>query len=205
MKEDYIKGLFQEINMKVKLFETKFLNLMAAKRDGKPDWVYAHRPNATDVAVIVPVLHKKEGDFTIFLLTKRPPITEEYGEKLCVEFPAGLVGDERSDETLNEALNKELLEETGYRADSFRVLVNNLVTSGGMTSEKSTLAMAEITDLEKKMAPVDDGGVIYKRVEIEISKISEFLDECRKKGYFLSAQTLAGLYFLTAEHDKFTK
>lgn len=192
-------GLWKGKKMKEELCKTKFLNLMAAKRDGKPDWVYAHRPNATDIAVIVPVLHKKEGDFTIFLLTKRPPIIEEYGEKLCVEFPAGLVGDEKADETLDEALRKELLEETGYEAESFRVLAENLVTSGGMTSEKSTLAMAEITDTKMKAEPVDDGGVIYSRVEVKISEISKFLAECRKKEYFLSAQTLSGLYFLASE------
>ena len=72
--------------MKETLYKTKFLNLMAAKRENANDWVYAHRPNAKDIAVIVPVLHKKDGDYTIFLITKRPPITEEYGEKFCVEF-----------------------------------------------------------------------------------------------------------------------
>lgn len=182
--------------MKETLFETKFLNLMAVKREGKPDWTYAHRPNASNVAVIAPVIHKKDGNYTLFLLTKRPPIIEEYGEKLCVELPAGLIGDENENESLIEALNKELLEETGYQAESFKILIENMVSSGGMSSEKSTLAMAEITDLERKMTPVDDGGIIIDRIEVKIDKISEFLEECKKKGYFISSQTLAGLYFL---------
>lgn len=182
--------------MKETLYKTKFLNLMAAKRENANDWVYAHRPNAKDIAVIVPVLHKKDGDYTIFLITKRPPITEEYGEKFCVEFPAGLVGDENKDETTLDAINKELLEETGYVADSVKILIKNLTSSAGLTSETSTLALAHIYDLEKKRIPTDDGGIITDRKEILIDKIDEFLTKAQNEGYFLSAQTLSGLYFI---------
>lgn len=182
--------------MKETLYSTKFLNLMASKRQGKADWVYAHRPNAKNVVIIVPVIHKHDGDYTLFLITKRPPIIEEYGEKCCVEFPAGLVGDENVMETTNEALSKELLEETGYMADKFRVVVENLVSSGGLTSEKSTLALADIYDLEKKIEPVDDGGVIIERVEVRLDKVWEFIEEIQKKDCFMCAQTLAGIYFL---------
>ena len=103
--------------MKEVLYSTKFLDFVASKREDKPDWVYAHRPNAKDVVIIVPLIHRKDGDYTLFLITKRPPIVEEYGEKYCIEFPAGLVGDEDKDETVDLALKKELLEETGYEAD----------------------------------------------------------------------------------------
>ncbi len=183
--------------MKEILYSTKFLNLMASKREGKADWVYAHRGNAKNVVIIVPIIHKKDGDYTLFLITKRPPIVEEYGEKCCVEFPAGLVGDENINETTNEALYKELLEETGYEGKEFRIAVKNLVSSGGLTSEKSTLAIADIYNLEKKCKPVDDGGVIIERVEVSIDKVNNFLDEIQAKGHFICAQTLAGVYFLS--------
>lgn len=182
--------------MKEILYQTKFVSLMASKREGKPDWVYAHRPNASNVVIIVPVLRKNDGDYTVFLITRRPPVVEEYGEKLCVEFPAGLVGDEKADETLEEALNKELLEETGYCAEKITVKVKNLVSSGGITSEKSTLAVADIYDLEKKAEPVDDGGVILKRVEVKLDMAKDFIFEAENSGYFICAQTLAGLYFI---------
>ena len=169
---------------------------MASKREGKGDWVYAHRPNARNVVIIVPVIHKLDGDYTLFQTTKRPPITEEYGDVTCLEFPAGLVGDENGDETTEDALNKELLEETGYAAKNFEIKVKNLTSSGGMTSEKSTLAVAEIFDTEKKAEPVDDGGVITGRVEVKICDVPEFLKEAEEKGMYLSAQTLAGAYFL---------
>lgn len=184
--------------MKEILFKTKFLNLVAAVREEKPDapWVYAHRPNAKNVVIILPVLHKEDGDYTLFLTTKRPPITEEYGDKTCLEFPAGLVGDENKDETTFDALSKELLEETGYKASGFTILVENLVSSGGLTSEKSTLARADIYDLAKKREPVTDGGVITGIREVKISKVKEFLKEAEEEGIFICAQTLAGVYFL---------
>ena len=182
--------------MKEVLYSTKFLDLIASKRENKPDWVYAHRGNAKDVVIIVPLIHRKDGDYTLFLITKRPPVVEEYGEKYCIEFPAGLVGDEDINETVDLALKKELLEETGYEAQKFRVIAKNMVSSGGLTSEKSTLAIGEIYDLEKKIVPVDDGGVIMERVEVLISKIDEFLDDMQNKNCFICAQTLAGLYYL---------
>jgi len=178
------------------LYKTKYLDLKAAKRENAGDWVYAHRGNVKNIAVIVPKIHKKDGIYTLFLITKRPPITEEYGDKLCIELPAGLVGDENSNETTEDALKKELLEETGYAAKDFKIVVKNLVSSGGLTSEKSTLAVARIYDLDKKCTPVDDGGVITDRVEVKLDTVFEFIGEADKKGYFISAQTLSGLYFL---------
>ena len=182
--------------MKETLYSTKFLNWVASKRKGKADWVYAHRPNAKNVVIIVPVIHKTDADYTMFLTTKRPPLIEEYGDVTCLEFPAGLVGDENTNETTEEALKKELLEETGYLAEKFDIKAKNLVTSGGMTSEKSTLAIAEVFDTKIKEKPVDDGGVIAGRMEVKIQDIGSFLDKMEKDGIFLSAQTIAGVYYL---------
>lgn len=186
--------------MKKKLFSTKYLDLMASCREGKADWVYANRPNAKDVVVIVPILRRAEGISTIFLLTRRPPLVEEYGERLCVEFPAGLVGDENFLETTEEAIEKELLEETGYKASKIRILTRSLISSGGLTSEKSTLALADISDFKIFENPVDDGGVIVGRIEVPFNQIDDFLKENEADGNFLSAQTLAGLYYLKREN-----
>ena len=49
--------------MKEILYSTKFLNLMASKRDEKADWVYAKRPNAKNVVIIAPVIHKEDGNY----------------------------------------------------------------------------------------------------------------------------------------------
>ncbi len=182
--------------MKETLFETKYLNLMASKRPNKPDWVYVKRPNASNIVVILPILHKKDSDYTLFLITKRPPIFEEYGEKLCIELPAGLVGDIDKNETIIDAIKKELLEETGYEASNIKILVENLVSSGGLTSEKSILALAEMYDLKIKSEPVTDGGVIVDRIEVKTDKVFHFINDMQNKGFFISAQILAGLFLL---------
>ena len=101
------------------------------------------------------------------------------------------------DLTTNEAFEKELLEETGYFSDKFRIVVKNLVSSGVLTSEKSTHAIADIYNLEKKMAPVDDGGVITDRVEVKLDKIKDFIEKIQNENMYMCAQTLAGVYFLT--------
>ncbi|MDO5438181.1 MAG: NUDIX hydrolase [bacterium] len=178
------------------LYETKYMALKAAKREGKPDWVYAVRPNAKDVAVILPVIKKEDEDEILFLITKRPPLIEEGVCEFCVEIPAGLVGDENRNETVEDALKKELLEETGLIADEFIIQNTKVSTSGGHTSETSTIAIAIITDNKLKKAPVDDGGVIIERVYVKKSEIKTFLKEKENKGFAISAQTLAALYYL---------
>ncbi len=176
------------------LYQTKFLTLKSAKREGSNDWVYAHRPNAKDIAVILPVIKKQDGDEILFLITKRPPLLEEHVAEFCVETPAGLVGDENKDECVEDALKKELLEETGLEADKFIIKTRKMASSSGLTSETSTVAIAIITDTKIKASPVSDGGVIINRVYVKKENVRNFLHECEKKGYALSSQMLACLY-----------
>ena len=58
-----------------------------------------------------------------------------------IELPAGLVGDEpgQEAETLEQAAQRELEEEVGYRADQMTVLTH-AVSSAGLTDEVGTLA-----------------------------------------------------------------
>lgn len=178
------------------LYKTKYLTLMAAKREDKPDWVYVRRDNAKNVVVILPVFKKSNGEYVMFLITKRPPLIEEKISEFSIELPAGLVGDENENETLMEAAKKELLEETGYRADLFEICAKKVSTSGGLTSEVSTILKAFIASDNVCQTPVNDGGVIVDRVLIKKENIKAFLNKKEKEGYSLSAQTLAALYYL---------
>ena len=73
------------------LFSTKFLELKSTpSKSGKP-WVYAHRPNATDVVVILPTTPEE----VMFLIEERPPLQAENKGKYAIGVAAGLVGDER--------------------------------------------------------------------------------------------------------------
>ena len=41
------------------LYDTKYLQLKSTKSKSGNDWVYAHRPNAKDVVVILPLINNK--------------------------------------------------------------------------------------------------------------------------------------------------
>lgn len=179
------------------LYETKFLSLKCAKRDGKPDWVYVHRPNVKNVVVILPVLKRDNGeDEIIFLITKRPPLEAENVAKYCIELPAGLVGDENPDETTIDAIKKELLEETGHASSEIKINLNKVSASGGLTSECATIATAIITNPDIIKPPVDDGGIIIDRIYVKKSNIKNFIKEKSEEGYAISAFALAGLLYL---------
>lgn len=170
--------------------------MKAYKRDNKPDWVYVSRDNAKNVVVILPLVKKECRDFVLFLITKRPPLIAENKAEFCVELPSGLVGDENEFETLDDALKKELLEETGLVADEF-VICNKLVsTSGGLTSETSTIAIAKISNSEIVSSPISDGGVILDRVLVQKENINEFIKQKENEGFAISSQMLAALYYL---------
>ena len=64
------------------LCSTKFLELKATTSPIEGvDWIYAHRPNAKNVVVIVPVIQDK---YVLFLKTNRPPILNEGIGQYCI-------------------------------------------------------------------------------------------------------------------------
>ena len=88
------------------LYNTKYLQLKSTPSKSGNNWVYAHRPNVNGVVVILPV----KDDEVLFLIEERPPIQAEGIGKYTIAIPAGLVGDERKGESIEEALKTELLE-----------------------------------------------------------------------------------------------
>ena len=55
------------------LCDTKYLQLkQATAKTGQP-WVYAHRPNARDVVVVLPATQEE----ILFLIEERPPLQAE--------------------------------------------------------------------------------------------------------------------------------
>ena len=171
----------------------KYLQLKSTKSKTGRDWVYAHRPNAKDVVVILPIIENKK---ILFIIEERPPLIAEDIAIRSVAVPAGLVGDERKDESIEDAIKAELLEEAGLKADRIEIMTRKAASSPGCVSETITIAIAYIDKYEIVSEPVDDGGVIVDRVLVNINDIYPWLKEQENKGYALAAQTLAALFYL---------
>lgn len=174
------------------LYHTKYLDLKTTTSKVGNDWVYAHRPNATDVVVILTTTDEE----VLFLIEERPPIQAENKGKYTIGLAAGLVGDIRIGESIEDAIKTELLEETGLIADSIQIKAQKVASSAGCTSETFLIAEAKITDKREKQLPISDDGVIIDRVWIKKAEIKSWLKEKEAKGYILTAQALAALFYL---------
>ena len=175
------------------LYDTKYLQLKSTKSKSGNDWVYAHRPNAKDVVVILPIINN---DKILFLKEERPPLQAEGIAKYSIALPAGLVGDERKNESTEEAIMAELLEETGLKADKIEIKSRKIASSPGCVSETITIAFAYINEYKVVSEPLSDGGIITDRILIDKNNIYHWLIEQEAKGYALTASTLAALFYL---------
>src|SRR6476661_2809415 len=107
--------------------EGKFVR---ALRRGK--WEYASR--ARDIRAVV-ILAEHEGKV---ILVSQPRVAPDCH---CVELPAGLVGDQDPNATIEGTAIKELEEETGFTADRVE-RVGDFYSSPGMLAEGFTLVRA---------------------------------------------------------------
>ena len=111
------------------MWEGRFIK---ALRRGR--WEFAGRTRGIEAAVIVAI---DDEDHVILVEQHRVPLGRR-----CLELPAGLVGDEEADETIETAAARELEEETGYRAARI-VPLGHFNASPGMVTEGFTLVRAE--------------------------------------------------------------
>ncbi len=182
--------------------KNKYLNFVETTCPDGKKWAYVKRVNTKGVVIIVPLILDLKEPSTMFLKTKRPPLIAEGISEFNLEFPAGLVGDEDSKETFEDALKKELLEETGMEAVKFIKKTDKLSSSAGCVSEVATLAVAIIKNSGQVKEPVSDGGVIQERMVVPISWVGEFIQSCQEKDWAIGAQTLGGIYYLLEELGK---
>jgi ADP-ribose pyrophosphatase len=147
-----------------------------AKRLGK--WEFVSRTRGVGAAVILAV----DDGHAILVEQYRVPIGA-----LCIELPAGLVGDEEEGEAAAAAAIRELEEETGYRAERM-VDLGRFHASPGMSSEGFTLLRAE------GLTRVGEGGgiagedIAVHRVKLE--EVPALLAERRAAGVAVDAKLL---------------
>ncbi len=162
------------------LGEGRFLRLV--RRDG---WEIAERTNHVNAAFIA-VLTKDDR----LILTKefRIPVG-----KIVVGFPAGLIGDLDKQETLEEAVKRELIEEAGYEARKVTFLTEG-PTSAGLTSELIVIVLAE--GLKKVGA---GGGIEGENIaihEVPLAKVHGWLQARVREGCLIDPKVYTGLYFI---------
>ena len=153
--------------------EGRFVRLL---KRGK--WEYASRANDIKAVVIL-----AEFDGRVILIDQ--PRVALGGR--CVELPAGLVGDDDPNATVEATAVKELEEETGFTAECVERL-GNFHASPGMLSESFTLVRAHgVRNIG------EGGGDENEDINVHLvarADIPAFLDEKRSEGFAVDVKLL---------------
>ena len=118
-------------------------------------WEYVSRSRGIHVAVILAIDESDDGRHVILVEQYRVPLKIN-----CLELPAGLVGDDMAGEASEIAAERELEEETGYRAARWRT-VGEFYSSPGMVSESFIATKrAEGCGIDVRVAMLLAGGLL---------------------------------------------
>jgi ADP-ribose pyrophosphatase len=147
-------------------------------------WEYATRTRSTNAVVIL-----AEHDGKVILIEQyRVPVGGR-----CLELPAGLVGDEDPDASVEETAVKELEEETGFTAARIERL-GDFYSSPGMLGESFTLVRAHGV---RKVG--DGGGTEHEDIAVHLverSEVADFIGRKRDEGVAIDVKLLLFLNFL---------
>ena len=155
------------------VWQGKFIT---AKTRGK--WEYVSRARGIKAAVILAV----EDGHVLLVEQYRVPLGA-----LCLELPAGLVGDEREGEAVAAAAARELEEETGYRPARVE-MVGEFYSSPGMVSESFYLVRAGGLEQVGAGGGVDDEDIRVHRVKL--TDIAAFIAAKRAEGCAMDVKLL---------------
>lgn len=152
---------------------------ITAKVRGK--WEYVARSRGIRAAVILAI---DEEDHVLLVEQYRVPLG-----KACLELPAGLVGDDDSaaGEDAAAAANRELIEETGYRAARMEVL-GEFFSSPGMVSESFTMLRAHGLERVGPGGGTDGEDITVHRVPL--AELPAFIESARQRGLGIDVRLL---------------
>ncbi len=157
----------------------------------RDSWEYAFRTNASGVVVMVPVTDDGE---LVLVEQYRIPVKSR-----VLELPAGLVGDTGdAQEDFKTAAQRELIEETGYRAASLDELITSPSTAG-MADELVTIYYASGLERIGPGGGVDNENITVHLVPLE--NAVEWLDERQKEDIMLDPKIYAGLFWAGLRHE----
>ena len=115
-----------------------------------------------------------------------------------IEMPAGLVGDDHGEDTLESAAARELVEETGWEPGRVEVLTVGYTTPG-MSNER--IALVRALDLRRVG---DGGGVGVESITVHAvprGRAAAWLVEKAREGYGIDLKVWAGLWMIDHEPD----
>jgi ADP-ribose pyrophosphatase len=152
---------------------------ITARTRGK--WEYVTRARGIRAAVILAI---DDDDHVILVEQYRVPLG-----KVCLELPAGLIGDVDSspDEDPTAAAARELEEETGYHADRIEV-IGEFYSSPGMVSESFTLVRAHGLTKVSAGGGTDSEDITVRRVAL--SHLPQFVEMARSRGLGIDVRLL---------------
>lgn len=165
------------------LGEGRFLRLLRRGR-----WEYVERANATGVVAVVALT----GGGEIVLVEQERPVLE----RRVIEIPAGLAGDVESEDTLEQAAARELMEETGFAAAEWRRVVD-APPSAGLTNELITFFLAT-----GAYRVAEGGGEGSERITVHVvplAGVGAWMREREAGGALIDMKLLAGLHIARAE------
>jgi ADP-ribose pyrophosphatase len=168
------------------LYEGNWLRLVR-----RGHWESCERTHGKGMAVIIVACTPE--DEVLFVEQHRVPLGAR-----TIEMPAGLVGDQSGEDTLEDAARRELEEETGWRPAHVEVLLVG-PTSAGMSNER--IAFVRATELEKVG---DGGGDASEDIIVHTVPRGEapaWLMRKQREGYELDMKLWAGLWMLERNPD----
>ena len=153
------------------------------------NWEYVTRSNAHAVVVIVALT----GDGNIVLVEQyRRPV-----DRRVIELPAGLVGDMHGpDEDVLEAARRELIEETGFEAQTVELVMES-PSSAGMTDEIVSFIRAR--GLKRIGAGGGDDSEDIITHLIPLDQVDNWLQQQQAGGCYLDPKIFTALYWLSQE------
>ena len=166
------------------VYEGRYLRLQV-----RGTWEYAERTHAGGLAAII--IAVTPDDRVLFVEQFRVPL-----QAPTIEMPAGLVGDINAGESIEESAIRELEEETGWTADSAKLLMTG-PTSSGMSNEY--IAFVRATSLRKVGPGGGDGSEDITVHEIPRTQAAAWLVRKMAEGYELDPKLWAGLWMI--EHN----
>jgi len=173
-------------NLKHTLYEGDWLRLVRIDH-----WESCERTHGQGMAVII--IAVTPADEVLFVEQFRVPLGSR-----TIEMPAGLVGDDHAQDTLEDAARRELIEETGWSPGKVEVLLVG-PTSSGMSNER--IAFVRARELTKVG---DGGGVDNENITVHTvprADAPRWLMQKQAEGYELDLKLWAGLWMIERNPD----